>query len=404
MKAEAAIAAAASWRDALDEVCRQLPLLASDTPIDLALLFVSDAYAPDFRDLVAEVKKRVDGGVLIGCSGQGIIGPGREIEGEAALSLQVFSLPGATLTPAHLTAQDVADAHFAQVWVEKLGQLRPDQVNAWLYFVDPYSVDGERLLELLATINRGVPLIGGLASGDAQRGGTAVFLNNEVFEEGAVGVAIGGAFTVRTVVSQGAAPIGETWTITQVEGNVIETIGMRPALEVLSQTFNALSPELQDRARTNLLIGLAMDEYHDEFRRGDFLIRNLVGVDRESGSIAVGAYPRVGQTLQFQLRDPVAADEDLRELLIRARLELGDQEPAGALLCSCTGRGVGLFGQPDHDAQAVAERFGELPLAGFFCSGEIGPVGDRNYLHGFTASIGLILPVEADAAADGAPS
>jgi len=395
MKAQAAIATGSDWHSALEEAASQIPMLNDGTAIDLTLLFASDDYGPQLPDLVSAVRAKTGGGMLIGCTGQGIIGPAREVEGEPALSLQVFSLPGATLTPGRLTADDVNGGMLARIWVDKLGGLKPDEVNAWLFFVDPFTLDGDRVLELLSTVNKGVPLVGGLASGDYERRTTSVFLNDDVFGDGAVGVAIGGEYTVRTIVSQGAAPIGETWTITEAEGNVIQTIGMRPALEVLTETFHALPVATQERARRNLLVGLAMDEYKDEFTRGDFLIRNLVGVDQDSGAIAIGAYPRVGQTLQFQIRDPAAADEDLKELLIRAAWDLGDQQPVGALLCACNGRGIGLFGEPDHDAKALNDRFGALPVAGFFCNGEIGPVGNRNFLHGFTASIALILPKQA---------
>jgi small ligand-binding sensory domain FIST len=200
---------------------------------------------------------------------------------------------------------------------------------------------------------------------------------------------------VRTVVSQGAAPIGQAWTITGVKANFIETIAMRPALEVLQETFDQLTPEMQERARSNLLVGLAMDEYKDELGRGDFLIRNLAGVDRESGALAIQAYPREGQTIQFQIRDPETADEELSLLLSRAKDELGGRQPVGALLCACNGRGVGLFGEPNHDAEKLEELMGPIPVAGFFCNGEIGRVGKQNYLHGFTASIALIVPKTA---------
>ena len=132
-----------------------------------------------------------------------------------------------------------------------------------------------------------------------------------------------------------------------------------------------------------------MDEYRDDFGRGDFLIRNLLGGDRESGAIAVSALPREGQTIQFQLRDAAAADEDLRLLLEEERAAMPAEGSIAALLWSCNGRGQGLFGSPDHDAKAIADILGPIPLAGFFCNGEIGPVGSMNYLHGFTASIAL---------------
>jgi small ligand-binding sensory domain FIST len=161
---------------------------------------------------------------------------------------------------------------------------------------------------------------------------------------------------------------------------------------VLTETMQALPDDVRERAARNLLVGLAMDEYRDEFRRGDFLIRNIMGADRESGAIAIGAYPRVGQTIQFHMRDAEAADDELRLMLEAAGLAMHGAGPAGAVVCSCNGRGQGLFGAPDHDAAAVQQRFGALPVAGFFCNGEIGPVGGTNFVHGFTASIGFFVP------------
>jgi len=302
-------------------------------------------------------------------------------------------LPGAELTAVHLTQEDLELCHAPQDW-HRLTGVAPG-ASAWLLFADPFTLDAEALVEGMSAAYPGTPLVGGLASGDPRLRGTHLFLNGEVYDRGAVALALGGPYTVRTIVSQGAAPIGQTWAITGAQGNVIETIAQRPAYQVLVDTLRGLSPEMQGRAQRNLLVGLAMDEHRSEFRRGDFLIRNLMGIDAESGTLAVGALPRVGQTLQFQLRDPAAADEDLRELLERARKELGARQPVGALLCSCNGRGAGLFGTPDHDARTLADFLGPIPTAGFFCNGEIGPVGAQNFLHGFTASIALVIPEEA---------
>jgi len=192
------------------------------------------------------------------------------------------------------------------------------------------------------------------------------------------------------VVSQGCEPIGDNWTITDVEGHVLKTIGGRPAYEVLVDTVRGLDAERRERVNGNLLVGLAMDEYRDQFGRGDFLIRNLLGADPRTGAIAVAAQTHVGQTLQFQIRDARAADEELRTMLGA----LGDShKPAAALLFACNGRGAGLFGAPDHDARTVRTILGPLPLAGLFCNGEIGPVGTRTFIHGFTASLALLATV-----------
>ncbi len=233
--------------------------------------------------------------------------------------------------------------------------------------------------------------MGGLASGGPTENRTQVYLNGDVFEEGGVAVSVGGDVKLAGVISQGCTPIGETWTLTRVEQNIIHEIGNRPAYEVLAETFNALTPAEQRNARGHLFIGLVINEYLEEFHRGDFLIRNLLGADPQTGSIAVGALPRLGQTVQFQRHDGAAASEDMGELLDRAKGELGGAAVYGACLCSCNGRGQGLFGRPDHDAAMVQQHFGPLGLAGFFCNGEIGPVGDKNFLHGYTASVALFV-------------
>jgi small ligand-binding sensory domain FIST len=216
-------------------------------------------------------------------------------------------------------------------------------------------------------------------------------LNGDVFEEGGIAISFGGQVKLAAVTSQGCTPIGETWTLTKVEQNIIHEIGNRPAYQVLAETFNALPEEQQKTARGNLFIGLVVNEYLDEFHRGDFLIRNLLGADPKSGSIAVGAMPRTGQTIQFQRRSASAATEDMNELLSRARNEIGATTIYGGCLCCCNGRGQGMFGTPNHDAQMVQQRLGPLGLSGFFCNGEIGPIGEKNFLHGYTASLALFV-------------
>jgi len=193
------------------------------------------------------------------------------------------------------------------------------------------------------------------------------------------------------VISQGCTPIGETWTLTRVEHNLIRQIANRPAYAVLAETFQKLTPAEQQKARGNLLIGLVVNEYLEDFHRGDFLVRNLIGGDPNSGVLAVGALPRAGQMMQFQRRDADAANEDMSELLARTRGQLGAAAVYGGCLCCCNGRGKNLFGHPNHDAALVQKELGPMGLAGFFCNGEIGPVGGKNYLHGFTASLALFV-------------
>lgn len=186
------------------------------------------------------------------------------------------------------------------------------------------------------------------------------------------------------IVSQGCRPIGDPYTITEVDDNVLLRIASRGAYEVLEETFEQLAEDEKARAQRNILAGLAMDENVDEHKRGSFLVRSIIGGDPEAGALALGAYPRVGQTLQFQMRDKDSADEELRQLCREFLSARG--EPFASLLFACSGRGARMFGLPNHDAGVIEETFGKVPLAGLFCNGEIGPVGGTNFVHGFTAS------------------
>jgi small ligand-binding sensory domain FIST len=390
MESTAAINDNTRWSEALAAV--GLGEDVSAPAPDLCLFFASPAYE-DMEGLVAQAYRRTAASVLVGCSGQGIVGRDREVEGKPALSVLNLMLPGAELTPKRVEPDDLAALQAPEDWRRWAG-VPAERVNAWIVLADPFTTDVEALIAGLSAAYPEATIAGGLASGLQPRQGTQVFLNGTVYNDGAIILAVGGAYTVRSVVAQGAAPIGEPWTITDVERNVLRTIGNRPAIDVLQETIEGLSEEMRERVSRNLLVGLVMNEYQERFEQGDFLIRNLLGGDRASGALAIGAIPQVGQTIQFQVRDAEAADFDLKRQLENTRSRVDPDLVAGALLCTCNGRGVGLFGTPDHDARLFAEQFEGVPLAGFFCNGEIGPVGGQTHLHGFTASLALFVPKE----------
>jgi small ligand-binding sensory domain FIST len=355
----------------------------------LLLLFVSADFAPSYAELLAKAAERSGAGEVAGCSASGVISGNRELEDQPAIAALALRLPdGAHLRTHHVLPEE---AERPGEWTARLG-LQPGACTGLVLLADPFSVDVQALVSGLERGYPGVPLVGGLATGALTARQTHVFYGREA-SAGAVLIGLAGSIGIRPVVSQGCEPIGQPWTITDVEGQLIRRIGNRPAYEVLVETISNLAPTERERAASNLLVGLAMDEYHDEFARGDFLIRTLVGVDRSSGAIAIGAHPRVGQTLQFQVRDARAADSELRHML-GAVAGAASPPAAAALLFACNGRGAGLFGASDHDAQTTHELLGPLPLAGLFCNGEIGPVGRTTFLHGFTASLGLITPLD----------
>lgn len=357
--------------------------LAGAGPADLVLAFVDGRLGPDYASILAPVRNRLRPRVLAGCSGAGVIGAGIEAEDVPAVTLLVIRAPDLEVVPVAITGSSTG---------ESLAAMQDERVTGWLVFADPFSVDTDALVDTIVAVSPGRPVLGGMASAQRQPTGTAVFLDDAVHEQGAVVLGLVAGLRIQPLVAQGAEPIGEAWTITGCERNVIQTLGNRPAIEVLTETLDALDPATRERARRNLLCGLAMDEYRDQFGRGDFLIRNIMGGNPDSGEIAINAVPRLGQTFQFQFRDALAADEDLRAHLAEVATGPDASAVLGAVLCSCNGRGSGLFGVPDHDAQAVAIAFGSaVPTAGFFCNGEIGPVGQRSYIHGFTASIALLV-------------
>jgi small ligand-binding sensory domain FIST len=390
MKAASAFSSNPDWEKAITEALVQTKSAIGDAPVHLALVFINSTFQRRYGDILARVRAAANPEWIAGCSGYGVVGRATEIEGRPAVSLLLLSLPDAVLSAAHLTQGQIEEANGPAFWHLETGVL-PDDVNAWLLFADPFQTDCERLLRELNEAYPDKPVAGGLASAMPGEQTTHLFLNDRVFNQGAVGVAIGGAVTLLPVVCQGCTPIGEPWTITRAERNIIHEIGSQPAFQVLVNTVQALPPALQKRAQHNLFIGLVLNEYQEQYQRGDFLIRNLLGVDPQSGAIAVAALPRVGQTLQFQLRDAQAADEEIRAALSRLARRTADAPPLAGLLCCCNGRGTNLFEVPHHDAGAVAETFRSLPLTGFFCNGEIGPVANKNYLHGFSALLALFV-------------
>lgn len=385
-RAAAALVEHADPIAALDEALARVRRDLGDAPATLAMLFASSEYEPEYERLVATAYERLGGALLIGCSGEGVIGPRQESERRPALSLLVQSLPDADFHAARISFEQFESVG-ADTLVDMTG-VAPGSARGWLFLADPYSMNAEALIERFHAVYPSATLLGGMASSTAQR--THIFLNDRVYEQGAVALAITRPYALRAVVSQGASPLGRPWTITEADANIVQSIGGRPAYDVLVETVQALEPAVAERAVRGLLIGLAMDEYREEFGRGDFLIRNLVGYDPDSKAIAINAQARVGQTLQFQFRDAEGADEELRTLLAGAQAEAGESRPVAAVLCSCNGRGTRMFGVPDHDAAALDDAFAGLPVGGLFCAGEIGPVGPQTFVHGFTASIGFI--------------
>jgi small ligand-binding sensory domain FIST len=358
---------------------------------DLACVFAAPANLERASEGVAAIHERLRPKALVGCGAQGVVGDRREVE-TGGVAVWAASLPGAEVVPFRL---DTAGArrHEPEAGEELaprdalviVGMPDLDGADAVIMLADPYSFPVEPLLTEFSERRPGVPVIGGIASGGP--GPVALLEGREPVAGGAVGAVLRGV-EVRPCVSQGARPIGPEMTITGAQGNVIHELASRPALERLRQAIADLEPAERALAAEGVLLGIVVDPNKPDYERGDFLIRGLLGADEGTGAVTVGARVRPGQTIRLQVRDAESAHDDLIHALGR-QVAMLDRPPAGALLFTCNGRGSHMFGTPDHDAHAVADAFVGAPTAGFFCAGEIGPVGDRNYVHGFTATLAV---------------
>ena len=395
----AAVRCGCGWslHAAIDEAIREAAAaaaadLAGGGPgtADLAIVFVSAAHGSTIRSALESLADLVPATTVIGTTAEGVIAGGSEFERGPAVVVWLARLPGAWIMPLSLEYMQTPDGGMFAGWPDTVDAAWPANATL-LLLADPFSFPVDTFIARLEEEHPGVPIVGGMASGGAEPGSNTLVVGPRTYSSGAVGVVIGGAVRIRPVVSQGCRPIGRPMVVTKAEENMIVELGGRPALERLREVYGGLDTGDRQLVRSSLHVGRAATEYRDTFRRGDFLVRNVVGADPESGVIAVGDLVRTGQTVQFHVRDAASADEDLRSLL---STRADSARPAGALVFTCNGRGLRLFDEPDHDARCVQECLGPIPAAGFFAQGEIGPIGSRTFLHGFTASIAV---VEADA-------
>ncbi len=358
---------------------------------DLAFLFCSDAYGPAYDRLAARVRENLPGALLVGCSARSVIGAGREIEGRAALSLTVAHLPGVALRPMRVAGDGFPRG--TDSWREHF-DLAASPDPHFVLLADPFSGDAESLVRQLDADFPDSTLIGGLASGAERAGENALFLGDRVHGDGLVGVALQGNVRVDSVVAQGCRPIGHPLFVTRVrDHHVLVEVDGRPPVEVIRELFEHADARDRGLLQSALSIGIEMRADLSEYRRGDFLIRNVVGADPHTGALTIGAPLHEGMVVQFHLRDAQTSTEDLEERLARYQIERGAMGPPhGALLFSCLGRGAWLYGVPDHDSDAFRRHVGAVPLGGFFCNGEIGPVEQRAFLHGFTSAFGIFRP------------
>jgi small ligand-binding sensory domain FIST len=404
MKWASALSTRPSLEAAVDEVIQQAQQ-SLGVPADLGLVFISSTFASEYPRLLPLLEERLSVPNLIGCGGGGIIGRSlkgntEEVEGKPALSLTLAYLPGVNIHPFHLDVEEYPDLDSSpDAWIDLMGVGTSEQPQ-FIILAEPTS---SKINDLLQGLDFAYPesvKIGGLAAHSTIDIG-GLFCNRELYHEGAVGVALSGNIVLETIVAQGCRPIGQPYRITEAERNILLKLeeqdlyeGFPKAqtpLEVLQDLLQSLDEKDQVLAQHSLFVGIVRDEFKQNLEPRDFLIRTLVGVDPRMGAIAIGDRVRSGQRIQFHLRDAHTSAEDLEMLLehYQKAAQANPTSPTGALLFSCLGRGQGLYGQPNFDSQLFSRYLSNIPLSGFFSNGEVGPVGGRTFLHGFTSAFGI---------------
>jgi small ligand-binding sensory domain FIST len=358
---------------------------------DLLVAFVSAHFADEYDRVPALVRNAAGSGLLLGCCAGGVIGGGREVEDEPAFALAAASLPGVDIAPVYVDPQAIPELSDRSGW-ESLLRCTAKDAPSLVLLPDPFTIPVDRVLQGLDARFPDSRKVGGLASGARRPGGNRLYLGPNSYSAGAVGVALTGNVVVDSVVAQGCRPIGDPMFVTACRENLLMGLDGRPPLEVLRDLYEQLSVADRDVFRYALFLGIVMNDRRERYGPGDFLIRNLVGVSEDPRGLVVGSALRENLVVQFHLRDRQTSQADLHAMLHRYAEDTKGRPPAGSLLFSCLGRGVHLYGEPDHDSNEFRKCVGEVPLGGFFCNGEIGPVQGRTFLHGYTSAFAMFRP------------
>ncbi len=375
-------------RHAASEACGAV-LDELDSHVDLAFVFFSIDYLREpspvsLQAVASELVERMGTGQLLGCCGESIVANQYELQWQPAFTLWAASFDDSEVETFSLNFEPHGGEGAFVGWPDSFhGDWPPG--SAIIMLADPFSFPADVFLNRINEDRPGVPVYGGMASGTAQPGETRMILGDQVLDSGMIAARISGDFRLRSIVSQGCRPIGTPLVITRAERNEIQQLGGQPALQQLESIFQTLPVRDKQMVNQGLHVGRVISEYSDRYQQGDFLIRNVVNIDRDSGAIAIADYVRPGQTIQFQVRDHETAHVEFRQMLNRVAAR--SAKSRGGLLFTCNGRGTRLFSAEHHDSGLIRETLGAIPLSGFFAAGEAGPVGGKNFLHGFTASL-----------------
>lgn len=371
-------------KECVEQISKSLP--ASD--VDVLFVFTSPDFYDDYQVMLSALLSQFNNAHIIGCSAGGVIGGGLEIEQEVALAITGASLPDVDISTFTVTASELPDPDSGpNSWYQTVNVPLERQAD-FVILADPFSFPTDDFLRGMDFAYPNSVKIGGLASGAGRAGMNSLFVDGNVINNGAIGIAFSGNISIETIVAQGCKPIGNVMRITESDGNVLKSLDDKNPMTVLRDLYASLDADNQKLMQNSLFVGVVMDGFIDSPTHGDFLMRNIMGLDNNSGFLSVGELLKEGQLIQFHLRDANTSSEDLDALLKKFSTE-NDSNSSGALLFSCLGRGKYLYGTDNYDSGIFDKYLSGTPLTGFFCNGEIGPVSGTTYIHGYTSSFGI---------------
>jgi small ligand-binding sensory domain FIST len=328
----------------------------------------------------ALIAEESPGCVVVGSNAHGVIGPDGSVEMQPAVAVWLAHLPGTRPRGFRLATVPAPHGGLALTGLPDID----DDDRLALLLADPWTLPADEVVAAFSRVDGPLPVVGGLVSGGQRRGDSRLLLDGAVFDNGGVGVVLDANAPVRVVVSQGCRPIGDAMTVTASAGTTVSQLAGRPALERIRDVVSGLDDGDQALAVRGLHVGIARDDRSDGAHAADYVVRGILGVDAATGAVTVGDDVPVGAVVRLHLRDADSAESDLESVMGFVR---DAENPAGAYLVTCNGRGGAMFTTSDHDAAIVRARLGTSSVGGFFAAGEIGPVGGANHLHGFTAVI-----------------
>ncbi len=386
------ISDAPDLEEAVAEAAASIRMQMAGEPADVLFVFVSPHHSGAWAQLPSLIGDQLTGRIF-GCSASGAIGGGTELEQRPALSITAARMPGVTTTIQHLDGRRLPPPTNKEAWRGFVAAPQGDEPAWCVALGDPFSTNAGALLAGLDTITGTGVTVGGIASGANAPREAALFLDDEIVAEGVALLTLRGNLKIDTIVAQGCRPIGQPMFVTGCDRNVLMSLDGVPAVEALRTLYDASDDRDKALFKQSLFLGLVMDTEQETYGPGDFLIRSLSGMDPKRGGLVTGAVLRGNQVVQFHLRDAATSAQDL-DAHLAAFVRTEEQPPAGALMFSCLGRGEVLYGRAGHDSELMRKHLGDVPIGGFFCNGEFGPVGSRTWLHGYTSSIALFRPLQ----------